>query len=159
MIRKWTSKDERDLLRMSEQGFSDNQIARHFNCTSNRIRQRRNRLKGVINSKAKSTHKKAASDADKLEKLHLARAAMMPCAVAHSDGQNCSGRIELHHIRRGSERRSHRRVIPLCAYHHRDQKNGCHAMSRDEFNQRYNIFARKLAEKLWSDFMKGKEDA
>jgi hypothetical protein len=149
-MKSWTPRDDKDLLRMLGSGFSHGQIAKHFGCTSNRVRQRQRKLsasKPKENAQPYQKKKETRQWALKEERLHMAKVALMPCAVK---GEDCYGRVEVHHIRKGNEARNHRRVIPLCSYHHRDNKNGYHGMSREAFDERYKINAREFAEKLWS---------
>lgn len=62
------------------------------------------------------------------QSAHLARVAGLGCCV-------CRGPAEIHHVRTGNQARDDRRVVGLCAGHHR-------LMAYDNWGQR------KLAKKL-----------
>ena len=71
---------------------------------------------------AKSKHK------TKAEKLHMNKVAEIGCIACFSMGYEDTP-AELHHIRTNAgagQRASHYQVIPLCARHHRIDKNAIH---------------------------------
>lgn len=83
------------------------------------------------------------------EKRHLARVAAMPCCLCMFLGWGATP-AEVHHVRvrHGWGRSSHLDTIPLCAHHHRDQKDGVHGMGREEFTELYGISELQLLERV-----------
>lgn len=55
----------------------------------------------------------------------MSKVAALGCIACHKIGYSDTP-AEIHHIRQGTERRNHFKVIPLCPYHHRQGKNAIH---------------------------------
>ena len=71
---------------------------------------------------------------------HMARVALMPCLV-------CGATSEVHHVRTGNRGKDDARVVPLCSFHHRDQKLGFHGLGSERaFYQEYGIILSVEAE-------------
>jgi len=60
----------------------------------------------------------------KRDRKHLAAVSLMPCLV-------CGGKSEVHHVRTGNAGKDDRRVVPLCADHHRG-RFGFHGLGSEE---------------------------
>jgi hypothetical protein len=74
---------------------------------------------------------------------HVARVAGMGCLV-------CSGPAEIHHVRTGNQARDDRRVVPLCAGHHRHNADAFHNLgSADLFHKVHGINLVQEAERQW----------
>ncbi len=159
MIKAWTHGDDKTLRDMW--GLSPvSEIAKELGRTSNSVRQRAVRLglasKVLKNDLLHQRNKdKRSRPANQAEKVHMEWVAGLPCAVASNE---CCGRIEVHHVRKHASKRDHKRVIPLCVYHHRDSKAGYHGIGRENFNTRYGIDCCKTAERLWNETCSDVED-
>lgn len=62
------------------------------------------------------------------------------CLAAESDGENCRGKNEAHHVRLGGDggtglKPGDERAIPLCGYHHR----ALHDSGQQTFAVRYGV--------------------
>lgn len=64
--------------------------------------------------------------------------AQLPCVIGKRSGAQCVGRIELHHVAKGSGPRSDFAVAPLCEEHHRGQ-SGLHGMGVKVFCTLYRL--------------------
>ncbi len=149
MIKQFTKQNE-DFLRQNWGKTPESHIAKILGFTTNKIRQKARKL-GLnqikdIDLNHERIKPKRKEPADKKEKIHMARVSLMRCTVENCQ---CFGRIEVHHIRRGNSRRDHKKVIPLCEYHHKDNKNGYHAMHWSTFDKIHNIDTLALAGDLW----------
>lgn len=87
--------------------------------------------------------------ANAAEKRHLARVAAMPCCLCMFLGWGATP-AEVHHVRvlHGWGRSSHFATIPLCPFHHTDQRDGVHGMGREEFTEQYGISELELLEQV-----------
>lgn len=75
---------------------------------------------------------------------HLARVAGLGCLVCH-------GPAELHHVRTGLQARDDRRVVPLCAGHHRHNADAFHVLgSAERFLEEHGIDLVEAAEWQWT---------
>ncbi len=152
MIRAWRKVDE-IYLRNNWGKKKEADIARILKRTTNSCRQKARAL-GLCATQPQKvpTHQrmkgKASRPANREEKIHLDRVSCLPCSVA---SEKCKGKIEVHHVRKHASKRDHKRVIPLCAHHHRDNKEGYHGMGRENFNAKYGIDCCEIAERLWND--------
>jgi hypothetical protein len=154
IVKTWTPKDDATLREWWGNAAPEVIAMKIGRKGSNSIRQRARKL-GLVDEVEKTgvtiSEKGNLLPDEPLSKekrIHMGRVAIMPCAVS---GEDCQGRIERHHIRRGNEGKDDARIIPLCQFHHRDQVYGYHGMSREGFDERYNIEARKLATVLWRE--------
>ena len=65
---------------------------------------------------------------------------------------NCGGRMEAHHVRRGADGGTGRkpgddRCVPLCATHHEE----FHRLGHDTFERKYGIDLDAIAKALWKN--------
>lgn len=67
------------------------------------------------------------------DEAFLAFVRAQPCLV-HSP--ECKWRVEAHHIGRP---RDDRRVVPLCAWHHREGPDAVHVLGAREFERKFNV--------------------
>jgi len=75
--------------------------------------------------------------------LHKARVAGLGCLV-------CNGPAELHHVRSGLQARDDRRIVPLCAGHHRHNADAFHNLgSAAAFKAVHGIDLVREAEWQW----------
>lgn len=88
--------------------------------------------------KHKRIKPKWSDKATRAEKAHMARVAEKGCLV-------CQRPASIHHDKiRG--KRDHMNVVPLCRFHHQDQKHGWHGFgSNKAFENRYGIDIRQEA--------------
>ena len=92
---------------------------------------------------------KASSPPTSEEKAHLARVALMPCCVC--------GRwpVQVHHVTAsvhgGRISRSHKRVVPLCFQHHKEEGGplSVESLSHSGFYREWGIDLLKLADALY----------
>lgn len=152
MIRSWRKVDEMYLRdNWGKMDIAD--IARTLKRTSNSCRQKARAL-GLCASQAQKApnHQrmkdKPSRPANREEQIHLDRVSQLSCAVA---SEKCKGKIEVHHVRKHASKRDHKRVMPLCEHHHRDNKQGYHGMGRENFNAEHGIDCCEIAERLWND--------
>lgn len=59
---------------------------------------------------------------------------------------------QIHHEKFRSQGGKDDSVICLCPFHHMDQKMGRHAMSRDRFNEMWEMDVLGLASQNWRDY-------
>lgn len=88
------------------------------------------------------------------EQRHFNRVGEMGCLV-------CGGPAEIHHVTSdgfGWIGRSHRRVVPLCPYHHRIGSDAVQELSHAGFRDRYGIDLLEEAERLWREGSNGDTD-
>lgn len=75
-------------------------------------------------------------------RAHMARVAALGCLI-------CGGPAEVHHVRTGNQSRDDRRVVPLCAFHHRDSRMGFHGLGSERlFYAEHGVSLSGEAERL-----------
>jgi len=78
------------------------------------------------------------------QKAHLNRVAAVGCLV-------CNGPAEIHHVRTGLQAKDDRRVVPLCAGHHRHNADSFHQLgSADLFHKVHGIDLVREADWQWT---------
>jgi len=82
---------------------------------------------------------------------HLQFVRGFECSASESDSGSCSGKIEAHHIRVGSNAGADRKpgddkTVPLCSFHHTQ----FHNMGHHSFERRHKLNLSDIARAIWS---------
>ena len=80
--------------------------------------------------------------------------AHLPCLLAKTDGEHCSGRVTVHHQREYGGRRDDRWTLPLCQFgHHQEGPRSYHVLGREQFVALHGIEPMVEARRIHRDYL------